>query len=98
MVPTQDHIIYETEEPLFLELHAVAMLCLSSGECMTPDATLCATLMSALYSSVSEEQVLNRQLMVCSYPFWTYIIDNKRCEDTFFTVCAWMFNMLYAFV
>nr|GMC51934.1 nuclear pore complex protein NUP107 [Ipomoea batatas] len=64
LVPTQDHIIYETEEPIFLELHAVAMLCLSSGECMTPDATLCATLMSALYSSVSEEQVLNRQLMV----------------------------------
>nr|GMC98809.1 nuclear pore complex protein NUP107 [Ipomoea batatas] len=31
---------------------------------MTPDATLCATLMSVLYSSVSEEQVLNRQLMV----------------------------------
>ncbi|THF96671.1 hypothetical protein TEA_000858 [Camellia sinensis var. sinensis] len=51
-------------EPLFLELHAIAMLCLPSGECMCPDATSCATLLSALYSSVSEEVVLNRQLMV----------------------------------
>ncbi|GMP40732.1 hypothetical protein CsSME_00011064 [Camellia sinensis var. sinensis] len=31
---------------------------------MCSDATLCAALMSALYSSVSEEVVLNRQLMV----------------------------------
>ncbi|KAL7234868.1 hypothetical protein ACSBR1_018352 [Camellia fascicularis] len=63
LVPTEDRI-YESVEPLFLELHAIAMLCLPSGECMCPDATLCATLMSALYSSVSEEVVLNRQLMV----------------------------------
>ncbi|CAL5379496.1 unnamed protein product [Camellia sinensis] len=63
LVPTEDHV-YESVEPLFLELHAIAMLCLPSGECMCPDATLCATLMSALYSSVSEEVVLNRQLMV----------------------------------
>ncbi|KAI8026170.1 Nuclear pore complex protein NUP107 [Camellia lanceoleosa] len=42
LVPTEDHI-YESVEPLFLELHAIAMLCLPS---------------------VSEEVVLNRQLMV----------------------------------
>ncbi|CAL5381210.1 unnamed protein product [Camellia sinensis] len=63
LVPNEDRV-YESVEPLFLELHAIAMLCLPSGECMCPDATLCATLMSALYSSVSEEVVLNRQLMV----------------------------------
>uniref|UniRef100_A0A5B7BC96 Nuclear pore complex protein n=1 Tax=Davidia involucrata TaxID=16924 RepID=A0A5B7BC96_DAVIN len=63
LVPTEDRI-YESKEPVFLELHATAMLCLPSGECMCPDATLCATLMSALYSSVSEEVVLDRQLMV----------------------------------
>ncbi|CAL5379374.1 unnamed protein product [Camellia sinensis] len=63
LVPAEDHV-YESVEPLFLELHAIAMLCLPSGECMCPDATLCATLMSALYSSVNEEVVLNRQLMV----------------------------------
>ncbi|KAF5951308.1 hypothetical protein HYC85_009252 [Camellia sinensis] len=63
LVPTEDRV-YESVEPLFLELHAIAMLCLPSGECMCPDATLCATLMSALYSSVSEEVVLNRQRMV----------------------------------
>ncbi|KAF8379915.1 hypothetical protein HHK36_027380 [Tetracentron sinense] len=56
--------IYESMEPVFLELHATAMLCLPSGECICPDATLCTALMSALYSSVSEELVLNRQLMV----------------------------------
>ncbi|OWM86025.1 hypothetical protein CDL15_Pgr027251 [Punica granatum] len=58
-----DHV-YEAIEPLFLELHASAILCLPSGECLCPDATVCATLMSALYSSVSEEVVLNRQLLV----------------------------------
>ncbi|XP_057976190.1 nuclear pore complex protein NUP107 [Malania oleifera] len=63
LVPTEDHI-YESVEPVFLELHATAMLCVPSGECVCPDATLCATLMSALYSSVSDEVVLNRQLMV----------------------------------
>ncbi|KAK2979499.1 hypothetical protein RJ640_008383, partial [Escallonia rubra] len=63
LVPTEDRI-YESVEPIFLELHATAMLCLPSGECMSPDATLCTTLMSALYSSVNEEVVLNRQLMV----------------------------------
>lgn len=63
LAPTEEHA-YDSVEPLFLELHATAMLCLPSGECLCPDATLCATLMSALYSSVSEEVVLNRQLMV----------------------------------
>lgn len=56
----------EVMEPVFIELHATSVLCLPSGECMHPDATVCTTLMSALYSSVSEEVVLNRQLMVRS--------------------------------
>jgi nuclear pore complex protein Nup107 len=59
----EDHV-FESEEYLFLELHATAMLCLPSGECLRPDATVCAALMSALYSSVSEDVVLDRQLMV----------------------------------
>lgn len=61
-----DHI-YESAEPVFLELHATAMLCLPSGECLCPDATVCTTLTSALYSSVGNEVVLNRQLMVCMF-------------------------------
>ncbi|KAL5062604.1 hypothetical protein RYX36_024341 [Vicia faba] len=56
--------IYESAEPVFLELHATAMLCLPSGECLCPDATVCTTLTSALYSSVGDEVVSNRQLMV----------------------------------
>ena len=56
---------YTSEEPLFLKLDPTAMLCLPSGECMSPDATVCTTLMSVLYSSVSEDVVLTRQLMVC---------------------------------
>ncbi|GAV61419.1 Nup84_Nup100 domain-containing protein [Cephalotus follicularis] len=56
--------IYESAEPLFIELHATAMLCLASGEALCPDAAMCTALMSALYSTVSEEVVLSRQLMV----------------------------------
>ncbi|CAN8269358.1 unnamed protein product [Cochlearia groenlandica] len=56
--------IFESEENMFLDLHATAMLCVPSGECLCPDATVCAALMSALYSSVSEQVVLDRQLMV----------------------------------
>uniref|UniRef100_A0A803LDI3 Nuclear pore complex protein n=1 Tax=Chenopodium quinoa TaxID=63459 RepID=A0A803LDI3_CHEQI len=63
LIPGKDQI-YDTTEPAVLELQATAILCLPSGECMCPDATLCATLMSALYSSVTEEVVSNRQLMV----------------------------------
>ncbi|KAG8388433.1 hypothetical protein BUALT_Bualt02G0125400 [Buddleja alternifolia] len=63
LVPTQDHL-HESVEPVYLELHATAALCLPSGECMSPDATLCTTLTSALYSSVTEEDVLHRELMV----------------------------------
>ncbi|KAJ8755759.1 hypothetical protein K2173_024303 [Erythroxylum novogranatense] len=55
---------YESAGPVFLELHATAMLCLPSGECLSPDANICTALMNALYSSVSEEVVLHRQLMV----------------------------------
>lgn len=64
LASTGDHV-YEAIESVFLELHTSAILCLSSGECLCPDATVCAALMSALYSSVGEEAVLNRQLMVC---------------------------------
>lgn len=56
--------LYDLTELIYLDLHATAMLCLPSGECMCPDATTCTTLTSALYSSVSEEDVLKRQLMV----------------------------------
>ncbi|PON43586.1 Nuclear pore protein [Parasponia andersonii] len=63
LVFAEDHN-NELVEPVFLELHATAMLCLPSGECMHPDATICTTLMSALYSSVSEEIVSYRQLVV----------------------------------
>lgn len=55
---------YDSMESVFLELHATAMLCLPSGECMPPDATSCTTLTSALYSSVSEEVLLKRHLEV----------------------------------
>ncbi|KAA3455578.1 nuclear pore complex protein NUP107 [Gossypium australe] len=56
--------ISESMEPLFLELHSTAMLRLPSGESMCPDATVCAALMSALYSSATEEVVSERQLTV----------------------------------
>ncbi|XP_022715316.1 nuclear pore complex protein NUP107-like [Durio zibethinus] len=63
LIFVEEHV-NESMEPLFLELHATAMLRLPSGEPMCPDATVCAALMSALYSSVNEEVVLERQLMV----------------------------------
>lgn len=69
LVPTEDST-YESVEPLFLELRATAMLCLPSGECMCPDANLCASLMSALYASVDEQVVLTRQLMV-----WFFLLS-----------------------
>ncbi|XVF74277.1 hypothetical protein PTKIN_Ptkin13bG0097300 [Pterospermum kingtungense] len=63
LISVEEHV-NELMEPLFLELHATAMLRLPSGESMCPDATVCAALMSALYSSVTEEVVSERQLMV----------------------------------
>ncbi|KAG9443671.1 hypothetical protein H6P81_015011 [Aristolochia fimbriata] len=54
----------ESSDPLYLELHATAMLCLPSGECMSLDGTSCTALTTALYSSVSEEVLVNRRLMV----------------------------------
>ncbi|KAL8230247.1 hypothetical protein R6Q57_000025 [Mikania cordata] len=63
LVPTEDHI-YELMEPANIELHATAMLSLPSGECVHPDPTLCTALTSALYSSLSDEVVLDRQLQV----------------------------------
>ncbi|KAI9102934.1 hypothetical protein K1719_023373 [Acacia pycnantha] len=63
LVSISDHI-YESAEPVYLQLNATAMLCLPSGECLCPDATVCTTLMSALYSSAGQEIVLSRQLMV----------------------------------
>lgn len=86
LVPTQDPV-YESMEPVFLELHATAMLCLPSGEWMAPDATLCTTLMSALYSTVTEEEVVNRQLMVCSSCF---LGKRKRDSEKF-----WFFIEYY---
>ncbi|XP_022146714.1 nuclear pore complex protein NUP107 [Momordica charantia] len=59
----EDHL-YESMEPVYLELHATVMLCLPSGECLCPEATTCTTLTSALYSSVTEEIILNQQLVV----------------------------------
>ncbi|XP_073009104.1 nuclear pore complex protein NUP107 [Typha latifolia] len=61
---SSQNIIYDSTEHHFLELHATAMLRLPSGECVAPDATLCTALTSALYSAVSEEDVLKHQLMV----------------------------------
>lgn len=55
---------FEWTDTVFLELHATAILCLPSGECMLPDATSCTALTSALYSTVSEQDVLHRQLKV----------------------------------
>lgn len=74
LAAVEDHV-YESMAPVFLELHATAMLCLPSGECMCPDATICTALMSALYSSVSEESVLHRQLMVCLYEYFVLVIN-----------------------
>ncbi|KAI4355403.1 hypothetical protein L6164_004182 [Bauhinia variegata] len=62
LVSFDDHI--ESAEPVFLELHATAMLCLPSGECLCPDATVCTTLMDALYASAGHEVLLSRQLKV----------------------------------
>lgn len=56
--------LFESTEQIYLELHATAILCLPSGECICPDATSCTALTSALYSAVSEEDVLKRRLMV----------------------------------
>lgn len=61
----EDHL-FESMEPVYLELHATVMLCLPSGECLCPEAATCTTLTSALYSSVTEEIILNRQLVVFS--------------------------------
>ncbi|CAM8955911.1 unnamed protein product [Rhodiola kirilowii] len=63
LIPTQE-IVYESQHPVFLELHATAILCLPSGGCLDPDAAICAALMSAIYSSVGEAVVLHRELMV----------------------------------
>ncbi|XP_038898414.1 nuclear pore complex protein NUP107 [Benincasa hispida] len=59
----EDHL-YESMEPVYLELHATVMLCLPSGECLCPEAATCTTLTSSLYASVTEEIILNRQLVV----------------------------------
>lgn len=59
-----DELLYDSEGPTYLELHATAMLCLPSGKCICPDHTICTALTSAFYSSVSEETVQIRELMV----------------------------------
>ena len=76
----EDHV-YGSVEPIFLELHATAMLCSPSGECLLPDATVCTTLMSALYSSVSEEDVFNRQLMVSLFVCGSRLEERPMCVD-----------------
>lgn len=68
---------FESSEVIFLELHASAMLCLPSGECMLPDATSCTALTSALYSTVSEDDVLHRQLKVWSFCSKIFCFQNK---------------------
>jgi len=68
---------FESPEVIFLELHASAMLCLPSGECMLPDATSCTALTSALYSTVSEDDVLHRQLKVWSFCSKIFCFQNK---------------------
>lgn len=85
LLPTQDHI-YESKEPVFLELHATTMLSQPSGEGMPPDATLCTTLTSALFSAVSEEEILHRQLMVS---LLLLLLTRKRCFSllSFFKQC-----------
>lgn len=80
--------IYESVEPLYLELHATAILCLPSGECLSPDATMCTALMSALYSTLSEEVVLNRELMVCLFIFLCVKIQ-KRYNGLDISVCIY---------
>lgn len=78
--------IYDSAEPLYLELHATAILCLPSGECLSPDATMCAALMSALYSTVNEEVVLSRQLMVCLFISLCIKIKKKRKKRKYIDV------------
>ncbi|KAJ0895743.1 hypothetical protein HanPSC8_Chr09g0403981 [Helianthus annuus] len=63
LVPTEDHI-YELMEPTNIELHATAMLSLPSGECMYPDPTLCTALISAFYSSLSDQVVFRAPVNV----------------------------------
>lgn len=63
LVPTKD-CMWESMEYDYLELRATAMLCLPSGECLPPDATLCTTLTSALYCSLSDDVVFSRQFTV----------------------------------
>ncbi|KAI8028130.1 Nuclear pore complex protein NUP107 [Camellia lanceoleosa] len=56
LVPVEDHV-YESVEPLFLELHAIAMLCLPSGEShgelvrFQADVTMDISRLDAWYSS-----------------------------------------------
>uniref|UniRef100_A0A1D1YQA4 Nuclear pore complex protein n=2 Tax=Anthurium amnicola TaxID=1678845 RepID=A0A1D1YQA4_9ARAE len=56
--------VCEPSDHVFIELHATAMLCLPSGECLQPDATVCTTLTSALYTCIGEEDALKRQVMI----------------------------------
>ena len=99
LAAAEDHT-YTSEEPLFLELHASAMLCLPSGECMSPDATVCTTLTSALYSSVTEEVVLNRQLMVCLLFFFvSQLMENKVKNIMYlFKILLSLYQYIYIYI
>ena len=88
---------------MFLELHATAMLCLPSGECLRPDATVCAALMSALYASVTEEVVLDRQLMVL--PFIQCLVASVLFLTVILVLphpglymCAWSCYVLFTLI
>ncbi|WZZ62261.1 hypothetical protein YC2023_062368 [Brassica napus] len=72
--------VFESEEYMFLELHATAMLCLPSGECLRPDATICAALMSALYASVTEEVVLDRLYSVHTPWAQVFVLNSYAIE------------------
>lgn len=86
---------YDPTEDMYIELHATAMLCLPSGECMLPDATSCTTLTSALYSSVSEDDVLKRQLRVCLHFYflvpWGICLYNNALPSDSFCNATWDF-------
>ncbi|ERN05569.1 nuclear pore complex protein NUP107 isoform X1 [Amborella trichopoda] len=58
------NLLYASADHSFIELHTTAMFCLPSGDCMLPDATSCTTLTSALYSTVNEDVIRERRLMV----------------------------------
>lgn len=100
MIPTRE-IPYESQHPVFIELHATAILCLPSGGCLEPDPAICAALMSAIYSSVGEAVVLHRELMVRVLVKFPKQILNQRSGpelSTSLSVRTAMLTYLLAFM